>query len=381
MELALALSLALIFALSLLILRFGRNLAYLSSQLDETRREVRSLSLDLKKERARTSTLLSQVDEGLLIVDEHRRVTWANPAAARLLGGTPLFGRFSIEVLPHLEAQGAIAAALKGEEKSLDKPLSIGQRLVHLQAVPLDNEGALLRLQDISEVERLAQARRDLVGNLSHELRTPLTSLRLLVDTLQGEDLSDAARTQGHLAKIEATLGILERLAQGLLELAQIEAGQSTLRMIPHGLAMVVASTWATLSPQAERKGLRLSASIPSDITVLADEEKLRTIISNLLHNAIKFSPQGAKIRIEGEMQGKWVEVRVSDQGPGIPAAYLPRIFERFFKSDPARTGEAGFGLGLAIAKHLVEAHGGRIWAESREGKGSTFHFTLPKNE
>lgn len=381
MDLAWVLTLALALALAFWIWRLRRELARASDQLEGARRELHEHYRELSEARRRSSAIASTVEEGLLIVDGRRRVTWANATAARLLGGTSLIERLSIEVLPHPEAQSLIAAALRGENGLLEKPLEIASKLIQLRGVSLDSSGALIALHDVSELQRLAQARRDLVGNLSHELRTPLTSLQLLVETLRGGDLSDVEWSRGLLTKIEAALDSLRRLTQGLLELAEMEAGRAPLQLARVDLAAVIEASWATLAPQAERKGIQLVRSLPEGLRALTDEEKLRNVLGNLLHNAIKFSPAGAEIRVEAEPRREWVELRVINSGPGIPAAHLLRIFERFYKVDRARAGESGFGLGLAIAKHLVEAHGGRIRVESREGKGSTFYFTLPAGE
>ncbi|MBI4769920.1 MAG: hypothetical protein HY784_05760 [Chloroflexi bacterium] len=171
----------------------------------------------------------------------------------------------------------------------------------------------------------------------------------------------------------------LQQLAQELLDLAQIESGRALVRLVPVPVSELVSAPVERLRPQAERKGQQVEVDVSAELVALADEEQVRRAIGNLLHNAIKFTPQGGRVRLRAQAAGDDVLVEVSDSGPGIPPEDLPRVFERFFRGDRARAG-GGTGLGLAIARHVVEAHGGRIWAESegRPGKGAVFRFTLP---
>jgi two-component system phosphate regulon sensor histidine kinase PhoR len=230
----------------------------------------------------------------------------------------------------------------------------------------------------LSELQRLGRARRDFVANLSHELRTPLTSIRLLVESLQTGVVTSADDIVSVLQKINTEIRALEQMAQELLDLAQIESGKTIVKLVPTDLAQLVTETIGRLEPQARHKQQTLEVSVTSALIVLADAEKLSRVLGNLVHNAIKFTPEQGRILVRAYPHEGEALVEVSDTGPGISAEDLPRVFERFFRGDRSRA-SGGTGLGLAVAKHIVEAHGGHLWAESagRPGQGATFHFTL----
>jgi len=248
-------------------------------------------------------------------------------------------------------------------------------------ATPLqaaDPMGCLVIFQDLTQVRRLETVRRDFVSNISHELRTPLASLKALVDTLRDGALEDPPAAERFLTRIEVEVDALYQMVQELLELSRIESGQVPSRFVPASLAELITSPAERLRPQAERAGLTLAVNLPEDTPlVLADTERIHQVVTNLVHNAIKFTPSGGAVTVYAEAGEGEVVVAVKDTGVGISPHMLSRIFERFYKADRARSG-GGTGLGLAIAKHIVQAHNGRIWAESVEGAGSTFYFTLP---
>lgn len=247
-----------------------------------------------------------------------------------------------------------------------------------------------LAIHDVTELDHLARARRDFVANISHELRTPLASLQLLTDTLRNGALDDKKMALELIDKIAAQTDILSQLAREVLDLSMIESGKAPLRMAPYSLRRIVQTQIDQLLPQAERKNLTLQTDIPDDVEVLVDKTMVGRVIINLIHNAIKFTDKGAvtistfhgdKATSNGEDSDGWVTVSVSDTGMGIAPDELPRIFERFYKIDRARERKGtSTGLGLAIAKHIVEGHGGEIWAESN-GAGTTFYFTLPSEK
>ena len=253
---------------------------------------------------------------------------------------------------------------------------------VHVQSVGTAAKyGVLIRANEITELQKLGRARRDFVANISHELRTPVASLQLLLDTVT-EALDDKTFVVSLLGKMHLQIDLLRQLTDELMDLALIESGQAPIKLVETRADELVKEAAEALRPQAELKGIHLNTALDSDAVVLADPQAIRKVLGNLIHNAIKFSNSGGKIQVNVSPRGENVQFSVSDTGIGIPAVDLPRVFERFYKVDRARArgadGLRGTGLGLAIAKHIVGAHGGKIWAESVEGEGSTFFFTLP---
>ncbi|MBM4431956.1 MAG: PAS domain-containing sensor histidine kinase, partial [Chloroflexi bacterium] len=270
----------------------------------------------------------------------------------------------------------------RGEEVVEQVDLDRRGRFVQAIATPLreGEEGAcLLVIQDLTEVRRLETVRRDFVSNVSHELRTPLASLKALVDTLRDGALEDPPAAQRFLDRIETEVDALAQTVQELLELSRIESGQIPLRLKPTAVDELVQLPIERLQPQAQRAEVQVLVDLPGGLPlVLADAERMHQVVTNLLHNAIKFTAAGGTITVSAATIEKDVVISVRDTGVGIPKEELPRVFERFYKVDRARSG-GGTGLGLSIAKHIVQAHGGRIWVESTQGQGSTFSFSVPR--
>jgi two-component system phosphate regulon sensor histidine kinase PhoR len=237
-----------------------------------------------------------------------------------------------------------------------------------------------LVLEDVSELRRLQRIRAEFIDNLSHELRTPLTTISLLAETAAREAESASPRLRDRIAKIEVETGHLTQMVNELLDLSRIESGSAQLLLDDVDLVKVARSSAERLKLFAERQGLRIVLDLPKRVPpVRGDGDRLGQVLINLLHNAVKFSPDGGEVVVGVREDEGEIRVWVRDPGIGVPAADLARIFERFYKVDRARVrGRGGTGLGLSIARHVVESHGGRIWAESEEGEGSTFIFTIP---
>jgi len=338
----------------------------------------------LRAERNRLAVVLEHLADGVLITDAVGRVGWINPAAAHLLGTTETaaLGRSFAQVVRHHRLIELWKLSRQRNDVQTDTlELEHRQRFIQATITPLREDqfrGYLVLLRDLTQVRRLETVRRDFVSNISHELRTPLASLKALVDTLRDGALEDPPAAQRFLDRIETEVDAMTQMVQELLELSRIESGQVPLRLCLTPVAEVVSPPVERLRPQAERAGLRLRVDLPPGLpAVLADAERVQQVVTNLVHNAIKFTPQGGEVVVAAQLVGDEVVISVRDTGIGIPAQDLPRIFERFYKADRARSG-GGTGLGLAIAKHVVQAHGGRIWAESVEGEGSAFYFSLP---
>jgi len=338
----------------------------------------------LVEERGRLATVLDNMADGVVITDGDGSVRLINPAAARLLGTseeTAMGHSFAGAVRDH-----RIIDLWRQCREGCDELVDLiegGHNRPFLQVVvtPLrDAEpGAnLVILQDLTQVRQMETVRRDFISNISHELRTPLASLKALADTLRDGALEDPPAARRFLDRVEVEVDALTQMVQELLELSRIESGQVGFEIEPVPVVEVVQPPVERLRPQVERADLHLTIDLPSDLPlVLADVDRVRQVITNLTHNAIKFTPPGGAVTVSAAADQDEVVISVRDTGVGIPADDLPRIFERFYKADRARAG-GGTGLGLAIAKHIVFAHGGRIWAESIEGRGSTFYVALP---
>ncbi|HEU0297262.1 MAG TPA: ATP-binding protein, partial [Anaerolineales bacterium] len=259
--------------------------------------------------------------------------------------------------------------------------VEVPTRHQYLQLVVIPDthaSGSLLLVQDLTRIRRLETVRRDFVSNLSHELRTPLASLKALTETLQDGALDDPPAARQFIGQIQVEVDALTQMVTELLELSRIESGRLALDLQPVAPFDLLDSACRRMQLQAERAGLTLRVECTQDLPkIKIDSQRVEQLLVNLIHNAVKFTHAGGEVVLGAEAGIGEVRFAVRDTGIGIPAEDVPRIFERFYRVDKSRTG-SGTGLGLSIAKHIVEAHGGRIWAESTEGKGSTFYFTIP---
>jgi len=318
--------------------------------------------------------------DALLILDAQRQVIWGNRAAWEMFNaGAPAIGHAFIGLMRDYELNQAVMDATSGN-RPIVRQAAVNGRTLRIRAAPVETVGGIaVVIQDVSELQRLGRARRDFVANISHELRTPLANIDLAAQTLRDGGSKDHALAQRLLDQISQQVQTLSQLSQEILDLSQIESGQALLKLVPSSLIAVVDQVVRHLTPQADLKQQHISLFVPDSLVVLMDEHQVRRVLGNLLHNAIKFSPEGGIISIYAEpTDDEDVRICVADTGPGIPDAEKLRVFERFYKQDRARS-KGGTGLGLAIARHIVEGHGGRIWVESRPGEGARFYFTLPK--
>ena len=334
----------------------------------------------IESERERLATVLDQITDGVLIADAQGIIQFANPATGRLFQTSNPANRSITEVIRHhqlVEAWRRCQQTRQLQSESVEVPT----RHQYLQLVVIPDKhssGSLLLVQDLTQIRRLETVRRDFISNLSHELRTPLASLKALTETLQDGALEDPPAARRFIDQIQIEVDALSQMVTELLELSRIESGKFSLDLHPVAPRHLLDSASKRMKLQTERAGLRLRVECEEDLPkVQMDVQRMEQVLVNLIHNAVKFTRPGGEILLFAEAGPGEVRFAVKDTGIGIPAEDVPRIFERFYRVDKSRTG-SGTGLGLSIAKHIVEAHQGRIWAESIEGQGSTFTFALP---
>jgi two-component system phosphate regulon sensor histidine kinase PhoR len=332
------------------------------------------------------AVLLDIIGVGIVRLDDELRVDVANAAAHQFLGRGPgtLVGRSAIEAFidPTIESVVEAAREIGAAGGELTLRRDDGPTLV-IRARRSPVRGVWLIMEDVSELRRLQRIRAEFIDNLSHELRTPLTTVSLLAETLvreaDGAGEAIPARMRDRIGKIEVETDHLVQMVEELLDLSRIESGGPLVMLDEVDLGRLAVASVERLRLFAERQGVELRTDVPDDVPpVRGAEDRLGQVVVNLLHNAVKFSPDGGEVVVRVESSPQEVVVSVEDHGVGIPRADQARIFERFYKADKARRRGGGTGLGLAIARHVVEAHGGRIRVQSREGHGSTFSFALP---
>ena len=317
--------------------------------------------------------------DGLFLLNQERQIEWANRAAAEMFGAGELeLGQPFIAMVRDFELNQAVLDAVAGR-RPIVRQTAVDGRMLRIRAVLVEGTGcAAVAIEDVTELQRLGRARRDFVANISHEVRTPLANIGLAAQTLRSGS-RDPSLVRRMLDQIEGQVQALSQLAQEMMDLAQIESGQALLKLVPVAVGPLVQRSLANMLPHAALKAQHISLLLPDELMVLADEQQISRVIANLVHNAIKFAPEGGIISIYAEaVNDEDVRICVADNGPGIPSDDQSRIFERFYKQDRARS-KGGTGLGLAIARHIVEGHGGTIWVESVPGQGATFCFTLPR--
>lgn len=367
----------------------------LADALDTLASQLQRRLGQLEGERAEMQALIDAMAEAVVAVDARGQVRRANPAAARI---------FSLPA----DARGLLPEQVARRQPYLDlvrraldgapiPPTEIMHDGVHLLATaqPLPTGGAVMVFLDVSALRRLEDVRRDFVANASHELKTPLTAIRGFAETLLDPELPPPLRAQ-FTQTVKDNADRLQRIVDDLLDLSRIETGGWRVEPQIVSIPEIAAEAWAPLQDAARRKNAAFEVRVPPECEFVdADPSALRQIFSNLFGNSLRYIPDGGRVTLEarsiappalaaGQPAGArpWVQVSVSDDGAGIPSAHLPRIFERFYRADTARSrAEGGTGLGLAIVRHLVEGHGGTVDAESRLGRGTTIRFTLPTPE
>ena len=328
----------------------------------------------------------------LILVDDRLRIVRAGQEAASLAerGDSSLHGMSLIAAFGSASLDAvARGAAASGEATTGEADMGrLGTRQFAVDVVPLDDGGLVISLHDITVLRRIERVRRDFVANISHELRTPLTSIKLLAETLTAGTVDDDATMRDFATQIERETDHLAQLVDELLDLSMIESGETKLVLDTLDPNEVVADTVARIGPVAERGDVTVVRLPPpaSDARALADPARLGQALLNLAHNGVKYSHPSGEVRIGWEPVDERVRFTVADDGIGVPEAHQQRIFERFYKVDRSRARErdarelgGSAGLGLAIVRHIAEAHGGAVGLSSEEGVGSTFWIEVPR--
>ena len=333
----------------------------------------------LRRERAESTALVDAMTEGVIAADGRGRIVTANAAARRLLGYDPGEWLPDLPELFRVKAAREVVDAVLGGDVVQNREAELDGSLVLLSARPLASGGAVLVLFDQTEIRRLEAVRRDFVANVSHELKTPLTSISGYAETIL-TDRPDPTVTRRFLETILNNARRMQRLVDDLLDLSRIEAGRWQPEPDTVDVVAAVEEVWTGLADRAESRGIELSLETATGAeTVWADPDGLRQVLLNLLDNSLRYSRPGGRVTCGTVLQNEGVVLSVSDTGAGIASEHLPRIFERFYRADHSRSREeGGTGLGLAIVKHVVEAHGGRVWAESERGRGTTVSCWFP---
>ena len=360
--------------------RSSDEIATVAAFLDKTARRLQHGFEELETSRKELETLLNSMQEAVIAVAADGRVLWANERMIRLVpSGVRLEMPLAETVRdPDFLRTVDLAAKTHTVQPARVSWTAVG-RAFKVTAAPMPGGGAVAVLHDLTDIERVEKTRRDFIANVSHELRTPLTSIQGYAETLLDAPPGDAAVTREFLEIIRKNAARMTRLTEDLLVLARVESGEQSFKFRPVSADSLLQDALQNFQEVARARGLELEIEHSSSAAVNADPDAIHQIFSNLIDNAIKYAGSGTHVWIGAREAGQRLEFFVRDSGPGIASEHLPRLFERFYRVDKARSRESGgTGLGLAIVKHIILVHGGNVRAESELGHGSEFVFSLP---
>lgn len=376
-------------------LRVGstRELRDLGTALDDMRRQIQTHIGQITLEKSRLEAVLASITEAILVTDQSGRILMGNGTFEKLFGvSDAIEGRMPIELVRHRDVQDAIEQTLKtGQVVFLDLTRSDSrERHFDVQIAPILQDdhmaGSVTIFYDITELRRLERIRKDFVANVSHELRTPLTTIKGCAATLADGALDNREAAQRFVQMINTHADRLHNLIEDILDLSRIESGALPLKTGVYPVHEMVDSVVGQIRPQAKEKTLTIEINTKENAQVQCDRKLIEQALLNLLDNAVKYTPEGGKIWIQtrdfkqGENTQTRIALEVKDTGIGIPLSDMDRIFERFYRVDKGRSrAMGGTGLGLSIVRHIMDAHGERVYVESEQGKGSTFGLTLPR--
>ena len=355
------------------------EIGQVATALDKTARKVEQSFLAVQNSQRQLETLLNSMQDAVIAVGADGRVQWANHGMERLVPQRARVNAPIVETVRDPQFLAAVREATEGNKIASARAGSIVRgRSFDVTAAPLPGGGAVAVLRDLTETERVEKTRRDFIANVSHELRTPLTSIQGYTETLL-----DGAAENGHsrefLEIIRKNAARMSRLTEDLLTLARVESGEQRFDPEPTPPTELLNDAVESFREVARAQDIELAIEETVETPVNADREAIHQVFSNLIENAMKYAASGRRVLLGAKNAERAVQFYVRDFGPGVPSEHLPRLFERFYRVDKARSREfGGTGLGLAIAKHIVLAHQGSIHAESELNHGSTFLFTLP---
>lgn len=366
---------------------FGPPWITLAESFDTMRKAFWARESRLKDTNQRMESVLGSMVEGVLAVDGQQNVILLNREAKRMLGvaQVDVIGRSLKELVRIPELNQVILTAITNHETvhSEFTTTRTPRRIISMRARPLPDDlvdGLTIVLEDVTELRHLENLRRDFVANVSHELKTPLTAIKAYAETLRLGAIDDPENCMNFIEQIETQSDRLHQLIIDLIRLAQVESGEKAFEIVDVNVCQVAQDSVGILKDEAEHRHVQLRLDLPEEaVWAAADPEGVRTVIENLVSNAIRYTSDGGNVTVVCRRQKSWAEIEVKDTGIGIAPEHLDRIFERFYRVDKARSRDVGgTGLGLAIVKHMVQSFGGSIDLESEVGQGTTFRVRLP---
>jgi two-component system phosphate regulon sensor histidine kinase PhoR len=356
------------------------ELSAMEAALNQTAERLGKNFAELESSRHELAVMLDSLQEAVVAITPEGVVRWSNAVMKRIAGSQLVPGRPLVHSVRDPELLSCVRGALERRELCVGRASLLAPgRVFEVNAAPLPAGGALAVLHDVTGIEAAQKSRREFVANVSHELRTPLTSIQGYVETLIEDPSTSPETTLEFLGVILKNASRMNRLTEDLLALASVESPDYKLKLQPVRASDLLRDAVDSLRGIVVDSGVQLQSAGAPDALVMADPDAMHQVFGNLMENSLKYAKSGKRIRTGARLLATEVQFTIQDFGPGIASEHIERIFERFYRVDKARSRESGgTGLGLAIVKHIVQAHGGRVWAESELGKGAQFHFTLP---